>query len=131
MFSPELTARQLLRRADHPWLPAQLNPANEVIRLGATALPWVYDRLVGSLFGLIATDLTRPTPPTTGNVVDPRPAGNGLRGTAGPTVAGVLANVRRRVRGAVPAATVPHPRSATASTGISDQQQGIDERSTT
>jgi NAD(P)-dependent dehydrogenase (short-subunit alcohol dehydrogenase family) len=116
VFSPELTARQLLRRAEHR-LPAQLNPANDVIRLGATFLPWVYDRLVGPLFGVIATDLTRPTPPTTGNVLAPSPAGNRLRGTAGPTVAGVLANLRRRVRGAVPAATsphehVPHPRSA-------------------
>ena len=112
VFTPELTARQVLRRADRPWLPGQLNPANEVIRLGATALPWVYDRLVGPLFGVIATDLTRPTPPTPGNVLTPTPERNGLRGTAGPTVAGVLANLRRRVRGAHPAATVPHPRSA-------------------
>ena len=117
VFTPELTARQLLRRAEHGWLPAQLNPANDVIRLGATFLPWVYDRLVGPLFGVIATDLTRPTGPTTGNVLSPTPAGNSLRGTAGPTVAGVLANLRLRVRGAVPAATsahehVPHPRSA-------------------
>lgn len=118
VFSPELTARQLLRRADRAWLPAQLNPANELIRFGATALPWIYDRLVGPLFGVIATDLTRPTGPTTGNVLEPRAAGNALRGTAGPTVAGVLANLRRRFAGAAPAATtpdehVPHPRSAT------------------
>ena len=127
VFSPELTARQLLRRAERPWLPAQLNPANDVIRLGHAALPWVYDRLVGPLFGVIATDLTRPTPPTTGNVLGPEPARNDLRGTAGPTVAGVLANLRRRARGAVPAATVPHPRSA--SDGVLEQHPT--ERSTT
>lgn len=113
VFSPELTARQLLRRAEHPWLPGQLNPANEVIRLGHAALPWVYDRLVGPLFAVIATDLTKPTGPTTGNVLEPTPAGNSLTGRAGPTVAGILANLRRRVRGEAPAATVPHPRSAT------------------
>ena len=92
--------------------------ANELIRFGATALPWVYDRLVGPLFGVIATDLTRPTGPTTGNVLAPRAEGNALRGSAGRTVAGVVANLRRRFAGAAPAATtpdehVPHPRSAT------------------
>ena len=124
---------QLLRRADRAWLPAQLNPANEVIRFGASALPWVYDRLVGPLFGVVATDLTRPTGPTTGNVLAPRPDGNSLRGTAGPTVAGVLANLRRRFRGAAPAATtphehVPHPRSAADPVG---ERTSTSERSTT
>lgn len=125
--SPERTAQQLLRRADHPWMHPQLTLANDVIRFGATALPWVYDRLVGPLFGVIATDLTRPTPPTPGNVLDPRPDGNSLRGAAGPTVAGVLANVRRRVQGAAPAATTP-----TSSPGSTDPAEATPiDRSTT
>jgi NAD(P)-dependent dehydrogenase (short-subunit alcohol dehydrogenase family) len=97
--SPTATAAQLLRRVDHAWLPAQLSRSNDVIRFGAQYLPWAYARLIGPLFPLGATDLTRPVEPGPGNVLASHQEGNGLLGDPGGAIAGILRNVRRRVQG--------------------------------
>lgn len=67
--SAERLARQLLARVRLPFLPAQLNVANDVIRFGFTFLPKVYDRLVGPLAQRLTVDHDRPVPPTSGNVL--------------------------------------------------------------
>lgn len=100
--SPERTARQILRRLDHPWLPAQLTRGNDVIRFGAQYLPWLYARLIGPFFPVGATDLTRPVEPTAGNVLTPHEDGNGLTGDPGHALAGILRNIRQRVQGRDP-----------------------------
>jgi len=93
------TARQIMRRVEHPWLPAQLTRGNDVIRFGAQYLPFVYSRLIGPFFPLGATDLTRPVEPTPGNVLASREEGNGPTGDPGPALTGILRNVRRRLEG--------------------------------
>jgi NAD(P)-dependent dehydrogenase (short-subunit alcohol dehydrogenase family) len=97
--SPDSTARQILRRLDHPWLPAQLTRGNDVIRFGAQYLPWLYARLIGPLFPVGATDLTRPVEATAGNVLGSHEEGNRLTGDPGRALAGILRNLRRRVQG--------------------------------
>ncbi|QIG44465.1 SDR family NAD(P)-dependent oxidoreductase [Nocardioides anomalus] len=100
--SPARTARQVMRRLDHPWLPAQLTPANDVIRFGAQYLPFVYARIINPFFPIGATDLTEPTGPTTGNVLASRPDGNALEGDPGHALAGIVKNIRQRLRGRRP-----------------------------
>lgn len=67
--SAERLARQVLARVRWPFLPAQLNVTNDVIRFGFTFLPKVYDRLVGPLAQRLTVDHDRPVPPTPGNVL--------------------------------------------------------------
>ncbi|WP_205473861.1 SDR family oxidoreductase [Nocardioides sp. SYSU D00038] len=100
--SPERVAGQVLRRLRHPWLPPQLAVTNDVLRLGYTALPWVYVRLIGRAFPIGATDLDRPVEPGPGNVLESRQAGNALRGDPGGALAGIVRNVRRTLQGVTP-----------------------------
>ena len=72
---------------------------NDVIRFGAQYLPWLYARLIGPLFPIGATDLTRPVERTPGNVLAARPEDERLRGDPGGALSGVLRNLRERVRG--------------------------------
>ena len=88
--------RQVMRRVEHPWLPAQLTVANDVLRFGAQYLPFLYARLVGPAFPIGATDLTRPTGPTPGNVLASREAGR-LAGDPGGAVRGILRNLRTQM----------------------------------
>jgi NAD(P)-dependent dehydrogenase (short-subunit alcohol dehydrogenase family) len=67
--SAERVARQLLARVRLPFLPAQLTVANDVIRIGFTFLPAVYDRLVGPLAARLTVDHDRPVEPSSGNVL--------------------------------------------------------------
>jgi len=97
--SPDSTARQILRRLDHPWLPAQLTRGNDVIRFGAQYLPWLYARMIGPFFPVGATDLTRPVDPTPGNVLSPQEEVNRLTGDPGGALAGVLRYGRLLVLG--------------------------------
>lgn len=97
--TPEAVGRRVLTIADRPWWRSQVGPANDVIKLGFTALPWVYDRLVGPLFTVLAQDLTQPVEDNPGNVLESRPASNGLRGGWGNALIAVgrnLAALRKR-----------------------------------
>jgi NAD(P)-dependent dehydrogenase (short-subunit alcohol dehydrogenase family) len=96
--SPLRTARQILRRVDHPWLPSQLSVVNEVIRFGFTALPAVYDRIIGPAFRFAATDLTQPVPPHEGNVLRSMEDEHSLRGENPSAVVGIGRNVLARLR---------------------------------
>lgn len=112
---PAHTARQILRRADTSHPRSQLSLANEVIRFGYTALPPVYAALVGPLFRLAATDLTRPVAPYPGNVLTSGTEANALHGDQNSAVVGVVRNVRAAWLSRVPAKQ-PGPSSSTRPT---------------
>lgn len=97
--SPETVARRILAVSEHRWLPSQVGLSNQVIRFGFTALPWVYDRVVGPLFHVVAQDLTRRVAPDPGNVLASRPQVNGLYGRHGNALLGAGRNVATLLRG--------------------------------
>ena len=78
--TPELVARRLLRRLDSPPAELQVGIGNDVMRLGFTVLPRAYDALVGPVFGVVGLDPTRRRATDDGNVFEPRPEGNAVRG---------------------------------------------------
>lgn len=96
--TPERVARAVLAAADRPWRRSQVGLSNDVIRFGFTALPWVYDRLVGPLFPLVAQDLIRKVTPDPGNVLSSRQRLNGLRGDQGNALLGAARNVASVLR---------------------------------
>ncbi|GAA1932380.1 SDR family NAD(P)-dependent oxidoreductase [Nocardioides hwasunensis] len=98
VVTPERVAARALAVADRPWLPSQVGAANEIIKLGYTALPWAYDRLVGPLFRVIAQDLVAPVTHGPGNVLEPDQRLNALRGDQGNALVAVARNVREVVR---------------------------------
>jgi NAD(P)-dependent dehydrogenase (short-subunit alcohol dehydrogenase family) len=95
---PERVARRVLTVADRPWRGGQVGLSNDVIRFGFTALPWVYDRLVGPLFEVVAQDLVAPVVRGPGNVLASRQEHNRLRGGHGNPVAAVRANLAELLR---------------------------------
>jgi NAD(P)-dependent dehydrogenase (short-subunit alcohol dehydrogenase family) len=102
--SPERIADRVLTVADHPGRGGQVGIANDVIRFGFAAVPWVYDRIVGPMFSIAAQDLVAPVVHGPGNVLFSVQERHGLRGGHGNALVAVAANVaelaRRRVRGA-------------------------------
>jgi NAD(P)-dependent dehydrogenase (short-subunit alcohol dehydrogenase family) len=96
--SPERIADKVLTVADHPWRGGQASVANDVIRFGYSALPWVYDRLVGPLFQLAAQDLVAPVVRGPGNVLETQEDGNRLHGSHGSALLGIAANLREVAR---------------------------------
>lgn len=96
--SPDKVARIALRQLDHPRARVQVNLSNHVIRFGFTALPAVYDLLVGPLFRLAAMDGTTRVDATPGNVLASQESGNALRGGQGSTVVGLVRNVGALLR---------------------------------
>ena len=95
---PEKVARIALRQLDHPRGRTQVNRSNDLVRFGFSALPGVYDRLVGPLFRMAAMDVTTSVGPTTGNVLTSREDGNHLRGDQGNPYAGIVRNIGAKVR---------------------------------
>ncbi|GHJ15601.1 MULTISPECIES: SDR family NAD(P)-dependent oxidoreductase [unclassified Micromonospora] len=105
--TPERVARAIAHCADKPRREISVGRVNLVMRVGFTALPAVYDVLVGPLMRL--GGLTgRPVPPTEGAVFTPNPAGEAVRGgwlpdlsrvvrTVGGATAMVGSAVRRRL----------------------------------
>jgi NAD(P)-dependent dehydrogenase (short-subunit alcohol dehydrogenase family) len=93
------TAAQIWRRVDHAWLPDQLSVLNYPVIFGSAVLPWVFDRVIGAVFPLGATDLTRPVPPSEGNVLRSLEGGNRTVGGAGSSLLGVAKNLVARVQG--------------------------------
>jgi NAD(P)-dependent dehydrogenase (short-subunit alcohol dehydrogenase family) len=91
--SPERVAGRIWRLVDHPRPRAQVGLANQVMRLGFTLTPALYDALVGPLFAVAATDRTTEIPPDPGNVLDPSPSGNRLHGDQGGALKGIARNL--------------------------------------
>ncbi|RYJ05981.1 SDR family NAD(P)-dependent oxidoreductase [Aeromicrobium sp. Root495] len=97
--SPEKVAGAALRQLRHSRKRTQVGLANGVMRFGFSAMPGVFDVLVGPLFRLAALDGTRPVEPTPGNVLESQESRNALRGTASGLVRGVAANVKAGLSG--------------------------------
>jgi short-subunit dehydrogenase len=98
VVTPEAVARVVLRRLDHPRKRTQVGVANDLMRFGFSALPAVFDALVGALFPVGATDLTYDVPDREGNVLVSQPADNRLRGNQGNPVVGVVRNIGVKLR---------------------------------
>lgn len=96
--SPERVASAALARAGHTHARQQVGLANDLIRLGFTAFPRVYDALVGPLFQVAAMDLTDRRSAGSGNVLEPG-EDNALRGGQGNPLVGIVHNVRAILRG--------------------------------
>jgi NAD(P)-dependent dehydrogenase (short-subunit alcohol dehydrogenase family) len=94
--TPEKVAARILATVDKPRKRIQVGLVNDVMRLGFSGLPGVFDLLVGSLFAVAAQDRSDPVPPGPGNVLTPTPDGYGLRGHQGNPVTAVLRNLRSR-----------------------------------
>ncbi|MDT9593700.1 SDR family NAD(P)-dependent oxidoreductase [Nocardioides zeae] len=98
----ERVAAQVLDRLGGRLQRPQLTPVNHLLRLGYSALPGVYDRVVGPAFRVLATDLVRPVPPTDGNVLAAQERKESARGPeTGPLPAArnLVRNLRVLVRG--------------------------------
>ena len=95
--SPERVAKIIHDRIDDPRKRSQVGPANDVMRLGFTLLPGVYDVLVGPLMKLAALDATRPLDPHTGNVLGSQPELNRLRGDQVMSLIAIPRNVVTRL----------------------------------
>jgi hypothetical protein len=96
--TPELVARLLLRRLDSPPAELQVGIGNDVMRFGFSFLPRVYDALVGPVFGVVGLDTTRRRPHDEGNVLEPNPAGDAVRGNYDNVASRVGRGVWHRVR---------------------------------
>lgn len=95
---PEKVAEIALKRLDHPRARTQVNFSNHVIRFGFSAMPGVFDLLVGPLFRLAAIDRTALAEPNAGNVLASREMGNRLYGQQGSSLMGIVRNVEVLVR---------------------------------
>ncbi|WP_435745456.1 SDR family NAD(P)-dependent oxidoreductase [Nocardioides sp. SYSU DS0663] len=96
--SPERVARQILSRVGGGLARSQLLLSNEVIRLGFTALPFVYDAIIGPFFRHGAIDRLRPVEPHPGNVLASRQSGNKIHGDQGNALVGITRNVLTHLR---------------------------------
>jgi NAD(P)-dependent dehydrogenase (short-subunit alcohol dehydrogenase family) len=96
--SPEHVASVVMRRLEHPRKRTQVGIANDVMRLGFSALPGLYDVLVNPLFRLAARDLDDPVPAASGNVLGPREEANRLHGEQGNALVAIVRNAARTVR---------------------------------
>lgn len=103
VVSPERIAKRALHLTRHPRAGllgrVQVGPANDLMRLGFSLLPGVFDRLVGPLVPLASKDRTEPVVPTAGNVLEPQPKLERLRGEQGNAFVGVVRNVGALLRG--------------------------------
>jgi NAD(P)-dependent dehydrogenase (short-subunit alcohol dehydrogenase family) len=95
--TPEKVASRILKTVDHPRARVQVGAANDFMRFGFTAMPRLFDVLVGPLFSLAAQDRSEPLPPDPGNVLSTTPDRYGLRGRPGRSIRVILGNLRRRL----------------------------------
>ena len=94
---PERVARTILERLDSPRHRTQVGAANDIMRLGFSALPGLYDVLVGPLFKYAALDASRPMDPHAGNVLASQPDMNRLHGDQLPSFVAIPRNVAIRL----------------------------------
>lgn len=99
--SPERVAKVIHDRLDDPRKRTQVGPANDFMRLGFSALPGLYDVLVGPLIKLAALDATRPLAAHAGNVLGSQPQLNRLRGDQVISLVAIPRNVVARLGGLV------------------------------
>jgi short-subunit dehydrogenase len=98
VVTPEAVARVAMRQLERPRKRTQVGSTNNLIRLGFSAAPGVFDLLVGRLFPVGATDLTYEVPDGQGNVLTSQPQDNRLRGNQGNAALGVARNISAALR---------------------------------
>lgn len=79
VYRPETVARRILDSVGSPPRTIDVGVTNPLMLLGFSLVPQLYDVLVGPLYQLLARERTT-VAPTPGNALEPRPAGDGLRG---------------------------------------------------
>ena len=79
VYSPFRVARSVLSTLDRPRRVVQSGVFNPIITAGFRLVPGVYDVLVGPLLKQLAIS-NDDVPPTTGNVLESKPAGNATEG---------------------------------------------------
>ncbi len=89
-------ARQVVRRLGPRRRLEQLSLLNHGMVGGFQLLPRLYDAVIGAVFPLGATDLTRPVSPGEGNVLTSRAELNATDGRHGSGWAGIAKNLRER-----------------------------------
>jgi NAD(P)-dependent dehydrogenase (short-subunit alcohol dehydrogenase family) len=97
--SPERVAKVIRDRLDNPSPRTQVGPANDFMRLGFSALPGLYDVLVGPLMKLAAFDATRPLVEHAGNVLASQPELNRLHGDQVSALVAVPRNIASKLGG--------------------------------
>jgi NAD(P)-dependent dehydrogenase (short-subunit alcohol dehydrogenase family) len=97
--SPEEVAAVALKRVDQHRARTQVGLSNDLIRFGFSAMPWLYDVLIGPMFRAAATDQTTSAVPTAGNVLESSFAGNRLHGNRGKAAVGIGRNLVAATRG--------------------------------
>jgi short-subunit dehydrogenase len=97
--SPEHVAHMVLKRIDKGRGRTQTTWTNQVMRLGFTMVPRVFDVLAEPMFRLVLTDRTTSVEPNTGNVFESVGSEERLHGNAGSPWAGIVKNVIAVVRG--------------------------------
>ncbi|MDG4801809.1 SDR family NAD(P)-dependent oxidoreductase [Micromonospora sp. WMMD980] len=90
--TPERVARAIVHCADKPRREISVGRVNLLMRVGFTALPAVYDVLVGPLMRLGGLT-NRPTQPNPGVVFTPNPAGEAARGGWLPDLVGLARSI--------------------------------------
>ena len=95
--SPDRVAKVIHDRLDDPRKRTQVGPANDFMRFGFSALPGLYDVLVGPLFTLAALDATRPLAAHAGNVLASQPELNRLVGDQVNSLIAVPRNIVTRL----------------------------------
>jgi NAD(P)-dependent dehydrogenase (short-subunit alcohol dehydrogenase family) len=88
-------AESIVETLDHPRDRVSVGPANPIMRLGFTALPKVFDTIVGPLFRLLASK-PGTLPVTTGNVFEARDECESVSGGEGQGLADVLGRLKGR-----------------------------------
>ena len=79
VYSPFRVARRVLSTLDQPRRVVQAGVLNHVVTAGFRIVPGVYDLLVGPLLQQFAVSSDE-VPPTPGNVLESKPAGNATEG---------------------------------------------------
>lgn len=79
VYSPERVARSVVHALQHPQRDLSVGFANPLMELGFRVLPGVYDVMVGPLMRLLGQGRAT-VPANTGNVHEPVPALEGVRG---------------------------------------------------
>jgi short-subunit dehydrogenase len=98
--SPERVAHMVLKRVDKGRGRTQTTWTNQVMRLGFTLLPRVYDAFAEPMFRMVLSDRTTVVEPNTGNVFESQGSEERVHGGTGSPVAAIVRNVVSVVKSA-------------------------------
>ncbi len=96
---PERIAHMVLKRIDKGRGRTQTTWTNQVMRLGFTLVPRVFDVLAGPAFRFVMSDLATRVEPTRGNAFESRATEERVHGDAGNPLAAIARNVSATIRG--------------------------------